>query len=257
MDEIGKRLEEREQLLASVLAGTDGSIGSPTLEKLQLAHTVFEHTSEGIMITDAQADILMVNRAFTEITGFPPEEIIGRKPTIFSQDSTTRAFYRQIGIELKEHGAWRGEIWEHRKNGEPYTQFLSITSVRDALGAVTNYIVIVNEITERKQWQERLTYLAYYDPMTGMPNRSLFLDRLHQSAGKAKRNAGSLAVLFLNLNRFKTVNESFGHAQGDEILINAAIRLREVFRESDTVAHFGGTASPSSSTLSRSRRKRR
>jgi len=209
-------------------------------EQAALTRLVFDNTKEGILVTDAEARILSVNRAFTEISGYSAEEIAGRNPRLLQSGWQTAQFYEQLWAGLARDGSWQGEIWDRRKDGSLYAQWSSITAVKDETGAVKNYVAIVNEITEQKAAAERIRHLAYYDTLTELPNRALLFDRLNHALDSARRAGTRIALLFIDLDRFKSVNDSFGHEEGDRFLRETARRIRSVMRASDTVARLGG-----------------
>ncbi len=208
---------------------------------MRLANQAFENSLEGIAITDARGNILTVNAMFCTITGYGPEEVIGRNPNILSSGRQTREFYDDMWRTLQEQGKWGGEVWNKRKNGEIYPQWLTISRVTNERGRVTNFVGVFSDITERKSAEERMLRQVYYDSLTDLPNRMLFNDRLKQVLGMARRhNDRPFAVMFLDLDRFKLVNDTLGHQAGDSLLQQAAHRLRGSVRESDTVARMSG-----------------
>jgi diguanylate cyclase (GGDEF)-like protein/PAS domain S-box-containing protein len=182
----------------------------------------------------------MVNRAFTEVTGYPLDEIQGRDPRILASGRHDRDYYRAMWASLLETGHWQGEIWNRRKDGEIYPEWLGITVLRDAENRIVNYIGIFNDVSVRKAAEERIQYLAHHDPLTGLPNRILLQDRLQQALARAARQQQGVAVLLLDLDRFKTINDSLGHAVGDRLLQSFGQRLNELVREGDTVCRRGG-----------------
>ncbi|MBI5331568.1 MAG: EAL domain-containing protein [Betaproteobacteria bacterium] len=206
----------------------------------RMAAAVFEATSEGILITDAENRIVLVNRAFTDTTGYPLEEVRGRTPAMLSSGRHNRLFYDAMWEAVRASGGWSGEIWNRRKNGEIYPEWLHINVIRDADGEVVHHVGIFSDITLHKDVQRRLHSLAYYDPLTELPNRQLFLDRLEQAITHAQRDNAGFSLLFIDLDRFKDVNDSLGHAFGDKLLMDAASRIRDAVRASDTVARLGG-----------------
>ncbi|MGD7034710.1 putative bifunctional diguanylate cyclase/phosphodiesterase [Methylotuvimicrobium buryatense] len=209
--------------------------------KLRLAATVFESTLEGIMITDAKTNIISVNEAFCEITGYSTEEIVGCTPTMFESERHSKAFFRQLWDILNKTGQWRGEIWNRRKSGEVFPAWVNISAVPNiADDKIGHYVAVFTEITELKLSEERLNYLAHHDPLTGLPNRLLFQDRLAQGILQAQRGKSMIAVMFLDLDRFKLINDTLGHPIGDELLVAVAERLRRCARETDTIARLGG-----------------
>lgn len=209
-------------------------------EALQLLSDAFDSTTEGILITDARGRIIMVNPAFTSITGFAPPEVIGQNPRILKSGQHSEAFYRDLWRSLTETGNWHGEIYNRRKNGEVYLQELSISAVVDDSNQVKNYVGIFADITSRKDREEHLEYLATHDSLTELPNRALFYDRLNHALTRAQRSQCLVAVMFLDLDGFKEVNDTYGHALGDRLLRAVANRLQACVRQSDTMARLGG-----------------
>jgi len=207
---------------------------------LRLSHQVFEHTAEGILITDAHFNVLEVNQAYETITGFSREEIAGKKPIQLRSDLHEPHFYDAIWKAIEDSGQWVGEIWNRRKNGESYPEWLSISKVLDNQGIVQNYVAVFTDITQRKLSEERLQFLANHDALTHLPNRALLQQRLEQALIRAQRNQNKIAVLFIDLDRFKIINDTLGHHAGDLLLQEAARRLQACLRESDTVARQGG-----------------
>ena len=206
-----------------------------------LANQAFESSLEGMTITDADSNILTVNSAFSTITGYSREEVIGRNPRMLSSGRQTREFYDEMWQSIGNTGKWQGEIWNIRKNGDIYPQWLNISSVTDEHGKVTNYVGVFSDISERKSTEERILYQVYYDQLTTLPNRVLFTDRLNQVMASAKRRPGSrFATMFIDLDRFKLINDSMGHDAGDQLLQQVGHRLRGSIRDSDTVARMGG-----------------
>jgi diguanylate cyclase (GGDEF)-like protein/PAS domain S-box-containing protein len=210
-------------------------------ERLRLAAKVFESSAQAILVTDAGGKIVSVNPAFTAITGYLSEEAIGANPRKFASGRHDAAFYAAMWGALRREGIWAGEVWDRRKSGEVYPKWLTINAVQDAAtGAVSHYVGIFSDISEQKENVARIEHLAYHDPLTGLPNRHALYARLDQSIAEARRNEQMLAVMFIDLDRFKTINDSLGHDVGDQLLIAVSLRLRSVLRESDTVARLGG-----------------
>ncbi|RMR06415.1 Sensory box/GGDEF domain/EAL domain-containing protein [Pseudomonas syringae pv. helianthi] len=209
-------------------------------EKLHLAATVFESTAEGVLITDTNQRINAVNRAFTEITGYSEAEAIGQTPRLLASGQHDSAFYASMWHQLAAEGHWQGEISNRRKDGELYPSWLTINAVRNKANRTTHFVAVFADISSLKHAQARLDYQAHHDPLTGLPNRTLFESRL-QSALLHSEESGSLgAVLFLDLDRFKHINDSLGHPVGDLLLKGIAHRLKETLRDVDTVARLGG-----------------
>jgi diguanylate cyclase (GGDEF)-like protein/PAS domain S-box-containing protein len=209
-------------------------------ENLRLAAKVFDSSVEGILITDAASRIITVNHAFTLITGYNAEEAVGMTPALFNSGKHGEDFYRSMWASLREAGQWRGEIWNRRKSGETYLEWLTISAVRNEHGETTNYVAVFSDITSRKLAEERLNYLANHDALTGLPNRTLFMERLTLALAHAHRNAKMTAVMFFDLDRFKIVNDTLGHTAGDALLQEVARRVVSCLREDDTVARLGG-----------------
>ena len=209
-------------------------------EALGLAASVFETSLEGILITDRWGTILSVNPAVTQATGYSAEELVGRNPHVFSSGRQDRAFYRRLWAELRDTGSWSGEIWNRRKNGEVYLERLRITAVRDQKGEVSRYIGVFSDITEQRRSEDLIRKLAYYDPLTGLPNRRLFEDRLQHALAQARRDAGWVVVLCVDLSRLGAINDSLGHTTGDDVLKATAERIAGCVREADTVARLRG-----------------
>ncbi|BBE51829.1 Cyclic di-GMP phosphodiesterase Gmr [Ferriphaselus amnicola] len=209
-------------------------------EKLKLAASVFQEAGEGIIITDADAHIMDINRMFTTITGYSREEAIGGKPSILKSGVHGHEFYQALWQELLETGYWHGEINDRRKNGEQFIEEISIIAVRNDAGLVSHYIGIFADITEKKQQQEKIERLAYYDSLTGLPNRVVLADRMEQAMARADRNNRHIAFCYIDLDGFKPINDRYGHKAGDKVLIEIGRRLSETIRSNDTVARLGG-----------------
>lgn len=208
-------------------------------DDLRIAATAFE-TQEGIFVTDADNVILRVNAAFTKITGYTAEDAVGQTPRLFKSGRQEADFYTALWDEIKLTGTWQGEIWNKRKNGEIFPVYKTITAVKDSDGVVTNYVAALTDITMRKAAEAEIQSLAFYDPLTGLPNRRLLLDRINQALVTSARSGKDGAILFIDLDHFKTLNDSLGHAVGDQLLLQVATRLSDCVREGDTVARLGG-----------------
>jgi diguanylate cyclase (GGDEF)-like protein/PAS domain S-box-containing protein len=209
-------------------------------EQLRMAHKVFANTIEGVVVTDSEGNIEWVNPAFTVITGYNAEEAIGKNPRILKSKRHTKEFYKNMWDSLIENGQWQGEIWNRKKGGETYPEWLTISAIRDDRGNVVQYVSIFNDITERIKQEESIKYQANHDALTGLPNRFLYKDRMLATIAHAHRYGEKFAVILLGLDRFKRVNDTLGHASGDKLLIAVAARLSEVLQEDDTVARFSG-----------------
>ena len=209
-------------------------------EHLKLAARVFGEAHEGILITDAQTNIIDVNPTFCDITGYSREEVIGQKPNLLKSGRQSQAFYQDMWQVLTTTRHWQGEVWNRKKNGDFYAELLSISALCDEEGQIINYVGLFSDITKIKQQQHMLELMAHYDPLTQLPNRTLFADRLLQAIAHSKRDKLLLAVCFLDLDGFKPVNDEFGHEAGDQVLIEVAARIKNNLREEDTVSRHGG-----------------
>lgn len=205
----------------------------------RIAAIAFE-SQEGMLVTDANANIIKVNRAFSSITGFSSEEVLGKNPHLLSSGQHSKAFYTELWHSVDSTGAWQGEIWNKRKNGDVYPEHLTITAVKNSNGDTTNYVATLTDITMSKAAAEEIQHLAFYDPLTRLPNRRLLVDRLNQALVASARNGSGGAILFLDLDHFKTLNDTLGHEVGDLLLQQVANRLCACVREGDTVARLGG-----------------
>ena len=208
-------------------------------ENLRIAAIVFE-SQEGMLVTDANSVILRVNSAFSKITGYSAEEVIGQTPRLLSSGRHSDAFYATMWTSINSNGVWEGEVWNRRKDGEVYPEHLTVTAVKDPVGVVTNYVATLTDITVSKAASEEIKNLAFYDPLTQLPNRRLLIDRLKQALASSARSKQRGALLFLDLDHFKVLNDTLGHDVGDLLLQQVAIRLSNCVREGDTVARIGG-----------------
>ncbi|MBI3903854.1 MAG: EAL domain-containing protein [Nitrosomonadales bacterium] len=231
LEQEAQSREERETLIEQLKG---------ELEYHELATMAFDTTSEGVLITDATPRIMHVNRAFIETTGYAREEVIGKNPNLLHSGRQDAEFYKTMWQALQETGGWEGEIWNRRRGGEIYPEWLHINSVRDEHGNVTHYVGVFSDIGPNKEIQRELQQMAYYDTLTGLPNRRLFLDRLERAVAQSYRVKDGFSLLFIDLDRFKYVNDAYGHELGDGLLKVVAQRIRAVVRDSDTVARFGG-----------------
>lgn len=209
-------------------------------DQLRLISRVFDRAAEGVLITDEKQKILTVNNAFTTVTGYPREEVIGKTPAILQSGKQTAEFYKSMWETLRTNGWWQGEIWNRRKNGELYLEWLSINAVTDEQGNVINYIGMFSDITLVKESRQRMEFLATHDELTGLPNRTLFNDHLRLALARSARARTHLALLFVDLDNFKIINDTLGHQEGDVLLKEVAARLKACVRESDSVARLGG-----------------
>ncbi len=209
-------------------------------DRVRLTSSVFDSTQDGIIITDARMAVIAVNQAFTRITNFTQGEMLGCDPRILMGTQYDEAFYRDVSVTLRKHGYWQGEIGCRNKAGEPFTVLLTLNKILDKDGQVSNYLAVFADLSEKKAAEARAEYLARVDSLTGLPNRTTFETTLGQTVAKAKRRERSVGLLLVGLDRFKDVNESFGHTVGDEVLRMAAERLQERLRHEDTLARLGG-----------------
>ena len=208
--------------------------------ELQLAYNAIEHTSEGIIITDNQVKITLVNPAYSRIMGYEKEEVIGKNPCFSKSGRHDKNFYKKMWNSIKRKGGWEGEIWDRRKDGSVFPRWLSINAIKDYKGEIVNYVGIFMDISQQKATEEKLEQLAFYDPLTGLANRALFRDRLTQELVLAKRNRHQTAIFFIDLDRFKWVNDNLGHDIGDDLLIAVSDRITQQVRVSDSVCRLGG-----------------
>ncbi|MFQ3235944.1 MAG: diguanylate cyclase (GGDEF)-like protein/PAS domain S-box-containing protein [Paraglaciecola sp.] len=208
-------------------------------KELRIAATVFE-SQEGMMVTDASNVILRVNHAFTDITGYSPEDAVGQTPDILNSDMQSKAFYGDMWDNINTKGMWKGEVLTRHKNGKIYPEYINITAVKNAEGMVTNYVTTRTDITESKAASDEIKKLAFYDPLTQLPNRRLFMDKLNQALASSAHSGQRGALLFLDLDHFKSLNDTLGHDIGDLLLQRVSARLSACLRENDTVARLGG-----------------
>ncbi len=206
--------------------------------RLRQAGVMFDCTSEGMLICDAGQTIIDVNNAFCSITGYRPDEVIGRHPNLLASGRHDTAFYRQMWQQLMGSGRWSGEIWNRRKNGEIYPQWQNIIAVRDQRGELSHYVAVFADLSTLKRNQQEIDYLAHHDPLTKLPNRLLLNERLSTAMARARRQGGELGVLFIDLDRFKGVNDSLGHSAGDQLLQRVAERMQTVCDDGDTLARL-------------------
>jgi len=219
---------------------TDITERKQTEEKLRLVASVFSHAREGITITTVDGTIIDVNDAFTRITGYTRDEVLGRNPRILSSGRQSKAFYVAMWRDLIDKGHWSGEIWNRRKDGEVYVGIQTISAVSDAQGKTQHYVALFADITPIKEHERQLEQIAHYDVLTTLPNRVLLADRLRQAMAQSLRRDQRLAVAYLDLDGFKAVNDRFGHDTGDKLLITLATRMAQVLREGDTLGRLGG-----------------
>lgn len=215
-------------------------IGEVAQQYLRRLANVFHNSREGIIITDASKIIIDVNEAFCLLSGYTKEEVIGQKPLILRSNRHDLYFYEQMDYALERDGSWRGEIWNKKKNGEEYAEYLRIDSVRDVKGEIENFIGIFSDITEQKKQEAHLHRMANYDMLTNLPNRHMFMTLAEQMLAFSKRKGSKAIIAFLDLDGFKQVNDGYGHEMGDRILKQAGVRLAQQLRQSDIIARIGG-----------------
>lgn len=208
--------------------------------QLRQIASVFSHAREGIIICDKNAQIINVNEAFTYVTGYAKEEVIGKNPSLWQSGKHDKEFYDDMWNSLNERDYWNGEIWNLHKNGKLIAELLTISVVRDENDNIQHYVALFSDITEQKMREKELEYSAHYDPLTSLPNRVLIADRLHQAMTQASRRQKLLAIAYLDLDGFKEINDTYGHNIGDHLLMNIANRMHDIVRESDTVGRLGG-----------------
>lgn len=209
-------------------------------QQIRLSASVFEAANEAIVITDMDNRIISINPAFTRITGYEKDEVIGRNPNILSSGRQKASFYQSMWKSMEETGKWQGEIWNKRKDGTVYPEWLSISALKDETGKVVRYVGIFTDISASFKDRQTIIQQANYDSLTGLPNRKLFFDRLQQAIANAARTKKLVGVMFIDLDGFKDINDALGHSQGDIVLQRVAKRMVGAFRESDTIARFGG-----------------
>jgi diguanylate cyclase (GGDEF)-like protein/PAS domain S-box-containing protein len=235
----GRPLDPSAVLEGSIWVYADITERMRTEAELRIAAVAFE-SREGTLVTDAEGTILRVNQAFVKATGYTSEEMVGRNPRLLKSGRHSADFYREMWDSVRRTDGWQGEIWDRRKSGDEYLKWLTISAVRDVKGAVTHYIGTQLDITERKKAEEKIRELAFFDQLTGLPNRTLLADRLKQTMAASSRSGQYGALLFIDLDNFKTLNDTLGHDIGDQLLKQVSQRLMESVREGDTVARLGG-----------------
>jgi diguanylate cyclase (GGDEF)-like protein/PAS domain S-box-containing protein len=207
---------------------------------LRIAAAAFDEAQEGILVTDANTVIIRVNREFSKLTGYTAEDALGNKPNMFSSGRHSVSFYADMWESINSRGVWEGEIWNRRKSGEVYPEYLTIAAVKDQRGVVINYVASFNDVSKNKAYEDEILQLAFYDPLTHLPNRRLLLDRLKHAFASSSRSTKDGALLFIDLDNFKNLNDTLGHDIGDLLLQQVAQRLESCVREGDTVARMGG-----------------
>jgi diguanylate cyclase (GGDEF)-like protein/PAS domain S-box-containing protein len=209
------------------------------LDDSMIADLIFKYSDEAILVTDMNNNIVMVNSAFTEVTGYTQEEVIGKNPRLLASGMTKKEVYQEMWNRVTTTGKWTGEVINKKKNGEIYPEWLKVYTVI-VKSEIKYHIAIFRDFTEYKQREQAIMHLAYYDHLTGLPNRALFNDRLELAIKNARRNKDRVALMFLDLDQFKIVNDTYGHDIGDELLKQVSGRITAVLRDSDTLARMGG-----------------
>jgi diguanylate cyclase (GGDEF)-like protein/PAS domain S-box-containing protein len=235
---LGRSLLQLPVLWREATLGLFGRGDALALEAL--AAQVVEHTAQGVMITDASMRVQLVNAAFTRITGYSASETVGRTPFFLQDGEQPTDFYQSLWAQVIKNRSWQGEVWCRRKNGELFVEWLNINALCDRKGAVTQYICLFSDITQLKESEQRMEYFAHHDTLTGLANSRLLQARIEHSIQIAQRAGRQFAVLFIDLDRFKAVNDHFGHGRGDELLREVARRLSSCLRNEDTLARLGG-----------------
>ena len=236
----GSALDPTQPHAGSIWVFEDITERRRTSEQLHLAAMVFENTTDGVIITDQEQRIVATNRGFEEITGYSEEEVLGKKPSLLKSNRHDQSFFDEIRRSLHENHTWDGEIWNRRKNGEVYPEQLTISAVFDASGELKHYVGVFSDITYKKAAEDEIKYLAFYDMLTRLPNRRLMLDRLSQALSSCARHKRQCALMMIDLDNFKTLNDTQGHDIGDQLLVTVASRLESCVRKADTVARLGG-----------------
>ena len=246
----GKPIDVQMTGIVSQFAGSDAKYCRAVLtditerklveRKLDISAKALENIQEGVMLVDAQTRIVAVNSAFSEVTGYSADEIVGLTPAILKSGLQDDEFYRSMYASLKKNDGWQGEIRNRRKNGEIYQEWLSISVIRNDSGEIDNYIGVFSDISNQQEMKKRLHQLAYYDELTGLPNRTLLYDRLSLELAHSKRDSSKMAILFIDLDGFKGINDLHGHFAGDHFLKEVAGRLASCVREGDTLSRMGG-----------------
>lgn len=230
-DEIGKLTAAFNEMSATICQSE---------KSMKLATAIYQSNFDAIIVTDEKNRITDVNPAFSRVTGYTPDEVIGKNPNIMQSGQHDSQFYRSMWRAILEQGHWQGEIWDKRKNGEFYAKLANIIALRNSDGSVYRYVAQFSDITEKKQKDELIHWQANYEPLTNLPNRRLFHDRMGQAIKLAHRTALPIALLFIDLDHFKEINDTLGHDYGDSLLMEAARRISSCVREADTVARLGG-----------------
>ena len=235
-----KNDSDDEEVQSGIMIFSDKREHLISERQVQMAEKIFDNSIEGIILTDNELRIQQVNKTFTEVTGYDFAEVAGKTPALLQSGQHDRDFYKNMWASLKRSGMWQGQIYNKRKSGEVYPEWLSIYSIKSTDGEVINYIGLFSDLTEKRMTQDHIHQLAHYDALTGLPNRLLFMERLKQSIVMSRRKKASTALLFIDLDGFKKINDSLGHDAGDLLLQEVSLRLKKHMRESDTVCRLGG-----------------
>ncbi len=228
------------QVKGTVLIGDDVTALHMEESRTALFAKAFDATEHSIIVTNAQGTILSVNRAFTALTGYSSDEAVGRNPRLLQSGRHDEAFYKKMWETVLRQGHWAGDVWDRHKDGNIYCNYLSISAIKEGTVVPTHYVGISFNNSERKTFEERLDRLAHYDGLTGLPNRGLLVERLEQAVERAHRASTKVAMLFIDMDHFKEVNDVFGHAAGDALLVEVARRMKACVRAVDTIARVGG-----------------
>lgn len=237
-----QELTETDVEMLSTASSIIGSAinNAQNITSLKMSSAVFEHTMDGVLITNAQNRIVHVNNSFVDITGYTPNEVIGKDPKLLRSGIHDKHFYQQMWEQISKNGYWQGEITNRKKNGEIYIEWLSVNAIRNDKGEVENYIGIFSDVTHQRKDAQQQAFLATHDPLTGLSNRLLLNDRLEHAINHANRFNQCIAVIFCDLDNFKPINDTYGHSVGDEVLKEVAGAFREILRKEDTICRFGG-----------------
>jgi len=235
---FGERTVELLRLFADLLVNIEQRQRNE--RELRRSASVFDNANEGIMITDAGHHIVSVNAAFTRTTGYSAEDVLGQTPVVLNSDHHSKRFHRQMRKALEEQGHWEGEVWNRHKEGQFYAVLQKVNALKNEEGRLLGYVSLLTDITTLKQQQKQLERIAHFDPLTGLPNRTLSADRLQQAMAQSLRHKTSIAVLFIDLDGFKTINDTHSHAVGDQLLVKVARQMKQVMRDEDTLARIGG-----------------
>ncbi|MCU7883212.1 MAG: EAL domain-containing protein [Candidatus Thiodiazotropha sp. (ex Lucinoma annulata)] len=237
---VSSPLWSNGRLSGSVVLFRDINAEYEVKQRLLRSDVAFSSLAEGVMVTDNKGRIQAVNRAFSVITGYSEKDVLGKNPRILKSGQHDDVFYQALWHQVIHTGGWEGEIWNRRKNGEIYPEFLRITSVKDSSGEITEYVATFSDITEKRQHEQQLRKLAYNDTLTNLHNRTAFLEMFERALAHSQRRETRCALLYLDLDRFKKINDTLGHVVGDEVLVEAAARLQQAVRSEDEVARLGG-----------------